>query len=299
MKLVKEFYKNKKILITGGAGFIGSHIAEELIKYDAQVTILDNFSTGNINNLLNTFPRINVLYGDITNPFTCINATKEKDFVFHLAALASVKQSIQFPEICDKINIEGTKNLLEGCIKNKVSIFVFSSSAAVYGNKNDHCKEDDQLDPLSPYAQSKIAGEQLCKKYSNEYEINTACLRYFNVYGERQNPDGEYAAVVAKFTENLKNKKPITIFGDGKQTRDFIHVSKVVEANLKIGMQKSLKGETYNIATGKSIDLFELIDKLEKETKNKKVNILFKPSRKGDILHSLANCTKYTNLLQK
>ncbi len=298
MKSVKEFYKDKRILITGGAGFIGSHIAEELIKNKAKVTVLDNFSTGNINNLKKTFPQINIIYGDIANSFTCFSATKNIDTVFHLAALASVKQSIQYPKICDEININGTKNLLEECRKNKVKTFIFSSSAAVYGNKNEQCNENDKLNPLSPYAKSKIEGEQLCKRYSDDYKINTACLRYFNVYGERQDPNGEYAAVVAKFMNNLKNNKPITIFGDGKQTRDFIHVSKVVQANLKIAMQDSLNGEKINIATGKSIDLLELLNNLEKETLNKRVDLLFKPARKGDILHSIANCTKYTKLIQ-
>ena len=299
MKTTKKFYKNKNVLVTGGAGFIGSHLAQELVKHGAKVTVLDNFSTGNINNLRNVFSKIDITYGDITNSFTCLNASKNNHIIFHLAALVSVQYSIHNPKVCNKINIQGTKNLLEACKKNNIETFIFSSSASVYGDRNGRCCEKDNPNPLSPYAQSKIEGENLCGEYFQKYGLSTASLRYFNVYGERQNPNGEYAAVVAKFKQNLENKKPLIIFGDGKQTRDFIHVSKVVEANLKIGMHQNLKGEVLNIATGKSINLFELITKLEKETKTKKVNILFQPSRKGDIFTSLADCEKYKKLVEK
>ncbi len=297
MKSIEKFYENKNVLVTGGTGFIGSHLVENLVKLKAKVTVLDNLSTGNINNLRNVFSQVNIIYGDITNSFTCFNATRKKDIVFHLAAFASVKNSIQNPKVCNKINVEGTKNLLEGCKKNNIKTFIFSSSAAVYGNRNDQCKETDKLNPLSPYATSKVEGEQLCKKYCQEYEIDTAILRYFNVYGSRQNPNGEYAAVVSKFKQNLENKTPLTIFGDGKQTRDFINVSDVVKANLQVGAQ-NLNGEIFNIASGKSINIFELIKNLEKETKTKNIEILFEPARKGDILYSCANCKKYQKLIK-
>jgi UDP-glucose 4-epimerase len=293
MKSLKAFYNKKKVLVTGGTGFIGSHIVEALVKHGAIVTILDNLSTGNINNVKNVLPFISLIYGDITNKFTCFNATKNQQIVFHLAALVSVAYSTQYPDICHKINVEGTKNILEGCKKNNVETFVFSSSAAVYGNRNNKCKETDTPNPTSPYAESKLIGEQLSKKYANQYNINTIALRYFNVYGKRQNPNGNYAAVVAKFTHNLKNNIPLTIFGDGKQTRDFIQVSKIALANLNIATHKNLKGEIFNIASGKSINLFELITQLEKETNTKQVDLIFKAKRPGDILHSLANCDKY------
>lgn len=292
-----EFYKNKNVLVTGGAGFIGSHIVEKLVEQKAKVTILDNFSTGNINNLKNVFTQINIIFGDIINEFTCRCATADKHIIFHLAALASVEYSIKKPSICYKINIEGTENLLKSCIKNNVKTFIFSSSAAVYGNRDNRCSENDSLKPLSPYAKSKIEGEKLCKQYSDKYKINTACLRYFNVHGERQNPNGDYAAVVAKFKQNLKNKKPLIIFGDGKQTRDFIHISKVTQANLKIATKENIYGEIFNIATGRSINLFDLIYKLEKETKTKKVNLIFKPVKDKDIFHSQANCEKYQKII--
>lgn len=296
MKNVKAFYNNKKVLVTGGAGFIGSYIVEKLVKQGAIVTVLDNLSTGNIANLKNVLPFINLMYGDVTNKFTCLNATKHQEVVFHLAALISVEYSTKHPKTCHKINVEGTKHILEGCKKNKVKTCVLSSSAAVYGNRSDQCKETDTPNPESPYAQSKLDAEKLCKAYANEHGINTVSLRYFNVYGERQNPNGDYAAVVAKFTHNLKNNIPLTIFGDGKQTRDFIHVSKVAEANLNIAMLNNLRGDVFNIASGKSIDLFQLIEQLEQETKTKRVDLVFKEKRPGDILHSLANCDKYKSL---
>lgn len=296
MKLIAQFYKDKKILVTGGAGFIGSHLVEKLIEFGAKVTVIDNFSTGNLNNLKSVITKVDLVYGDISNFFTTANATINKDIVFHLAALVSVSESVKNPELCRRVNFEGTKNLLQACRKNNISKFIFSSSAAVYGNKNSQCDENDPANPINPYGQYKLESEKLCKKYFSEHNINTAILRYFNVYGPRQNPKGDYAAVVAKFTENLLHQKPIVIFGDGKQTRDFIHVSEVVKANLLIATQENLSGEVYNIATGKSINLFELLEKLEKETNTKHTDIMFQASRQGDILNSAACINKYKNL---
>jgi len=298
MKSTANFYENKNILVTGGAGFIGSYLAQELVKHKAKVTILDNFSSGNINNLRPIFSQINIIYGDITNPFTCFKATRNKEIVFHLAALVSVPCSIQNPQICYKINEEGTKNLLESCRKNEVKTFIFSSSAAVYGNKNSECCEIDKPNPESAYAKSKAEGEKLCKSYAQEHGIKTACLRYFNVYGDGQNPNGDYAAVVAKFKNNLESNKPLVIYGDGKQTRDFIHASKVAQANLQVAMQEKLNGEIFNVASGKSINLFELIEQLEKETKTKKAGLTFQAARTGDIQNSSASCEKYKNFVR-
>ncbi|MCF7799728.1 NAD-dependent epimerase/dehydratase family protein [Candidatus Babeliales bacterium] len=303
MKQLTEFYKDKNILITGGAGFIGSHIAEELVNLGAKVTVLDNFSTGSLANLKNVITTVNIICADVRNYFACLNATKNIDIVFHLAALVSVPDSVKNPTLCKNINLDGTNNLLKSCVKNNVKTFIFSSSAAIYGNKNTVCNEKDIPNPESPYAQYKLESEDFCKKYSQEFNINTASLRYFNVYGQRQNPNGQYAAVVAKFKENLLNNKPLTIFGDGKQTRDFIHVSQVVKANLTIAMQgatqENLKGDIFNIASGKSINLLELIEQLKTETNKQNIEFKFEPARPGDIFTSMANCTKYKNLLKK
>jgi nucleoside-diphosphate-sugar epimerase len=294
MERLENFYKGKNVLVTGGAGFIGSHITEKLISLGAHVSVLDNFSTGNIKNLNNVLTQITLHYADITCRYSLTKATINKDMVFHFAAFASVPQSIENPNLCYKINIVGTKNLLEECYKNSVKTIVFASSASVYGNKNEICSENDIPSPENPYAKSKLEGEKICKQYSSEFNINTAILRYFNVYGSRQNPSGEYSAVAAKFKKNLQEKKSIVIFGDGNQTRDFIDVSQANLTTLKIGMLQNF-GEIFNVASGKSINLFSLIKKLE-DQHGKATDITFKPARKGDVSTSKANCAKYKSL---
>ena len=298
MKDLRSFYKKKRVLVTGGAGFIGSHLAETLCSYEARVTVLDDFSAGCIANLRSFVSSIALMASDITSFKTCLKATKNQDVVFHLAAMTSVPESVNSPALCEKINIEGTSNMLEACRKNKVSTFIFSSSSAVYGDRNNLCCEDDKPNPKSPYAKSKLEGERLCRKHAERNSISTSCLRYFNVYGSRQNPSGTYAGVVAKFKHNLANKKPIVIYGDGKQTRDFVHVSKVVEANLLVGSLSNLTGQVFNVATGQSITLLELLEQLEKETNQKQAGLVFEPARSGDIFSSQANCQKYQNLTQ-
>jgi UDP-glucose 4-epimerase len=294
---IRSFYQRKNVLVTGGSGFIGSHIVERLINYGAHVTILDNFSTGCLKNLSGFVNKITILYADICNAFSLLKATRQQDIVFHLAAFVSVAQSVKQPDLCHMINVQGTQNLLDNCRLNGVKTVVFSSSSAVYGDYDGPCTENSPTNPQSPYANSKLAGEALCKKFALECDMNTACLRYFNVYGERQNPQGEYAAVVAKFKYALQNNLPLIIFGDGNQTRDFVQVSDVVDANVTIGMQSNLHGDIFNIGTGKSINLLQLIEKLEKEFKTKAATITYQPARMGDILHSHANCEKFQKLV--
>lgn len=293
MESLQNFYNGKRVLVTGGAGFIGSHLVEKLIALGARVTVLDNFSAGNLTNLKSVAHIITLLYADIRSPYSCIKATHGQDIVFHSAALTSVPESIKNPSLCYKINVEGTENLLIGCKKNNVKTFIFSSSSAVYGNKPEECIETDFPCPQSPYASSKYEAELLCQKYGTDQKINNAILRYFNVYGERQNPRGAYAAVVTRFKQQLLSGQPLTIFGDGTQTRDFIHVSNVVDANLILGMQSTHNGEIFNIGSGKSVNLFQLIEQLEQELNIAKTDITFLPSRQGDILNSTANCEKY------
>lgn len=293
MKALQKFYNNKKVLVTGGAGFIGSHLVEKLVELGARVTVLENPYSCSINNLKSVIHAINILYADVRSDYSCLKATTNQDIVFHIAALVSVAESMKNPDLCYAINTQGTKNILEGCRQNSVGMVVFSSSSAVYGNKTDPCVENDHLNPQSPYAISKMQGEALCKEYSDRYGMNTAILRYFNVYGQRQNPNGPYAAVVARFTQLLKEGMPLPVFGDGLQTRDFIHVSKVVEANLIMGMQTTMKGDIFNIGTGSSITLLELIEQLKKELNINAAEIHYLPAREGDIKHSHANCSKY------
>jgi nucleoside-diphosphate-sugar epimerase len=299
MKILPTFYKNKHVLVTGGAGFIGSHITEKLLELGAHITVLDDLSTGSLQNLSPILHKIHLTVGDVSDYDTCKKATKHKDVIFHLAALVSVPESVKNPALCERINFVGTQNILETSNENKVKTLIYSSSSAVYGERDDNCNESDDTNPLSPYAEHKLNGEKLCKEFAVKQEMNTASLRYFNVYGERQSINGAYAAVVAKFKDSLKHKKPIEIYGDGKQTRDFVHVSKVVQANLILGTRPQLQGDVFNIGSGKSVSILELLKQLEKEEKSKAVDIIFKPARKGDIVTSKANCKKFEKLFEE
>lgn len=296
MKQIKTFYPGKNVLVTGGAGFIGSHLVELLVDAGAQVTVVDDLSTGNLENLRTVQHQIRFVHGTITDPALCKEVTRGQSHLFHLAAFISVPKSMSDPEHCMSINVTGTKHLLDAAAYHEIRHIVFSSSSAVYGTQEGVCAENSPLAPQSPYAESKLMGEQLCQQIARKQGISVACLRYFNVYGERQNPNGDYAAVVAKFKHNLKHHLPLTIFGDGHQTRDFIHVSKVALANAIMGMYDQLHGEAVNVATGKSITLIELIEMLEQESGYKNVGITFAPPRPGDIVHSAADCSKLIQL---
>ncbi|MDR3646408.1 MAG: NAD-dependent epimerase/dehydratase family protein [Candidatus Babeliales bacterium] len=292
--LMNSTYKNKNVLVTGGAGFIGSHLTEKLVELGAQVTVLDNLCTGNLVNLINVKDKIKFINGDIENLEDCLNATQNAEIIFHLAAFISVPGSMANPQACMKTNVDGTFNLLEACKINNVKRFVLSSSSAVYGQKQGICKETDACKPTSVYGYSKLLNEEYCKMYSNLFNLNTVCLRYFNVYGERQNPNAQYAAVVAKFTDNMQRNLPLEIYGTGEQTRDFVHVSKIVEANLMLAMlpESQMTGQAFNIATGTSINLLQLIEQLKIKFPNYTGEILFKPARSGDVEHTAADCTQ-------
>lgn len=295
MDQFQEFYNNKRVLVTGGAGFIGSHLVERLVALGAKVTVLDNFSTGSLANIKSVAHSVSLFYADVRSTYSCLKATANQDVVFHCAAFISVPESLKHPETCTDVNVMGTQCLLNACVKNGVKSFIFSSSSAVYGNKNDVCSETDPVAPETPYATTKCEAERICQQYAQEQTLDVVILRYFNVYGDRQNPTGPYGAVVARFKEQIRAGKPITIFGDGHQTRDFVPVSEAVEANLKAPLKPHVPGEIFNIGSGKSMNLFELIDKLKKDLQISKTELTFLPTRQGDILHSKANCEKYKN----
>lgn len=295
-----DYYKNKRVLVTGGCGFIGSHLARALVSYGAHVTILDDLSTGFIHNIADIYDNITFIEGSITDLATCKKAAVNATHIFHCAAFISVAQSIEHPDLCHHINVDGTFNMLEAARNTQCKRFVFSSSAAVYGMPQGICSEDTQCNPLSPYGFSKLIGEYLCKQFSCTYNLETVMLRYFNVYGPGQNPQGDYAAVRAKFTDLVKQNKPITIFGDGLQSRDFIHVQEVVQANLMVGMLPAsmVMGSQFNVATGKSITLLELVDQLKHEYPTYNCPITFAPARIGDIKESAADCSRFKSLYQ-
>lgn len=293
------FYNKLPVLVTGGAGFIGSHLVEKLVELGAEVTVLDNLITGNIVNLNQVITQINFIEGSLANKEICLEAAKNKKVIFHLAAATSVPESFLHPHVYHETNIMGTVNLLESARTQKVKTVIFSSSSAVYGNNAGICSEETVCIPISPYGYSKLIGELICREYTELFNVNTICLRYLNVFGERQKADGPYAAAIAKFRNAFKNNAPITIFGDGSQTRDFVPVSTIIKANVICAMRAhELKHQIYNIGTGKSISLLELMSQLKQEFSSYNQEITFAPARSGDIPHSRVLCEKYTSFLQ-
>jgi len=298
---MKHAYAQKKVVVTGGCGFIGSHIAHKLVELGAQVTILDNLSTGFESNIADIKPQITFIQKSVEDLDACIEATKDAEVIFHLAAFISVPQSLEEPKLCHTANVDGTFNMLEAARINGVKRLVFSSSSAVYGVTEETSSETSPTSPVSPYGFSKLIGEELCKQYTLNFGIETVMLRYFNVYGPRQNPKGAYAAVVARFSEQLKNNVAITIFGDGLQTRDFVPVSQVAEANLLAGMADAaqVSGEVFNVATGTSITLLELVDQLRVQFPESTSKIVFGPERStAEVQHTSANVNKFLSLIQ-
>ncbi len=298
---MKNKYSFLNVLVTGGAGFIGSHIVEQLVALGARVTVLDNLSSGNLNNLSAVYNQINFMHGTIVDLDSCINATKNVDVILHLAAFISVPDSIVHPTDCYETNVLGTLNILRAAQYNQVKRVIFSSSSAVYGSVEETCTENTPCQPESPYGHSKLIGELLCREFSRSTHLSTVILRYFNVYGERQNPNGPYAAVVAQFKECMKKNIPLTIFGDGTQTRDFVPINTVVQANLTAGTLPvgAHSFEIFNIGTGKSITLLELIEHLKQEFPEFNAGISFLPARSGDIKKSHADCSKFITIAQQ
>ena len=297
---IKTYFENKSVLVTGGAGFIGSHLCEMLVNLGAQVTVCDNLSTGDLENLDAIKDNVTFIEGDIFDKDVCDRATKGQNTIFHCAALTSVPLSMEDPDLCYTSNITGHFNILESARKNGVKKLVFSSSSAVYGPQEEACFEEMTPNPISLYGTSKLMGEQLCQSYSAYFNVATICLRYFNVYGPRQSTVGPYAGVIAKFKDQMQQDKTVTIYGDGSQTRDFIPVSEVVRANLLLATlpEQHLMGQPVNIASNKSITLLELYERLKKEFPEYSIPVNFMPAREGDIKHSKAVCSRFENLLQ-
>lgn len=293
-----NFYQGVPVLVTGGCGFIGSHLVEKLVSLGAEVTILDDLSSGNKENIASVVDKVICVDGSITNFDLCLEATRNKKIIFHLAAFVSVPMSTEDPHLCHTINVIGTQNILEAARINNVKRFVFSSTCAIYGESTLPCHENMQPAPISPYGFSKLIGEMYCKEYAQVYDMETVSMRYFNVYGPRQNPHGHYAGVIAKFMHNMERDLPITIFGDGTQTRDYVPVQTVVEANVMLGMceKQRIQGEIFNVATGQSVTLLEVADSLKKQYADYKNETIFMPARPGDVKYVSADCSKYSSL---
>ena len=278
--------KNKNILITGGLGFIGSHIVDELIT-DNNVTILDNLSTGNINNVKAIDnENLKIVKEDIRNT-DLSELTSGVDYIFHLAAMGSVPLSVDKPVECCDINLNATINLLKSAVDNDVKKVVFSSSSSVYGqNRNMPLKETEQPMPTSPYASSKASCELYLKSFYESYGLNYTALRYFNVFGPRQDKNSQYAAVIPNFISAILDGRQAEIYGDGQQTRDFVFVRDVAKAN--VCACKSNYNGIVNIASGEKITINQLYE-IIKKTLHSDLEPKYLPERQGDIKHSLAD----------
>ena len=278
--------KNTNVLVTGGAGFIGSNLVKQLIKDGNDVTVIDNFMSGYRSNL-NPFPTVKIIEGDIRDKEVVEKAMQNIEVVFHFAASVGNKRSIDFPITDAEINVLGTLNILEAARKAGVRKIVTSSSAGIFGElKTLPIKEDHPIEPDSPYGCTKLAEEKLCLAYAKLYDIEAVCLRYFNVYGPNQRFDA-YGNVIPIFVFKMLRHEPLTIFGDGEQTRDFVHVDDVVQANIKAAESAGVSG-AFNIASGNYITINRLVEMIIKNKPNY-VKIEYGSERPGDVRDSLAD----------
>lgn len=277
--------------ITGGAGFIGSHLVKELVRQGQRVTVFDNLSGGKLENLTAVKDKITFIQGDIRDFGALVQASQGVDYILHHAALISVAESMAKPQETADINVQGTVNVLEAARINGVKRVVFASSAAVYGTRPElPYTENTSIDCQSPYAWSKQSGAELCQLYTKAYGVDAVALRYFNVFGPGQNPNSAYAAVIAKFMQLAADNKPLGIDWDGLQSRDFVNVKDVVQANL-LAATKAIPGEIYNVASGRTYTLLELADTLEKVS-GRKLARVSRPKRPGDVHESSADISK-------
>jgi nucleoside-diphosphate-sugar epimerase len=280
-------------LVTGGAGFIGSHLSRNLAQSGHTVLVLDNLTgKGAVERAEEMAEQgISLMRGDVQDAAVCESACRGVDFVLHLAAEPSVARSIEDPSTCVAVNVEGTVNMLQGAARSgSVRRFVYTSTCAVYGDASSGAiQETNPLDPLTPYASSKLAGEYFCRNFFRLHGLETVALRYFNVYGAGQDPNGAYAAVIPRFLSRIVAGEPIVVYGDGEQSRDFVHIDDVVAANiLAATADRSVCGRSFNIGSGRRTSLNELIDKLEKIA-GTRVAVERQPARNGDIKHSHAD----------
>ncbi len=284
-------------LVTGGAGFIGSHLVRELVQRGERVRVLDDFSTGRRENLLKVLDQIDLVEGSLTDPQAVERAVRGVTFILHQGARPSVPRSIQDPLGTHEANATGTLNLLASARRAGVSRVVYASSSSVYGDTPALPKEEGMLlEPRSPYATSKLAGELYCQVFYRAYGLETVVLRYFNVFGPRQDPSSEYAAVIPKFITAILAGQAPSIFGDGKQSRDFTYVRDVVEANLRALMAPRAAGAAINVASGERHTLLQLVGLLN-DVLGTHFEPVFAPARHGDVRHSQASTLKARELL--
>ncbi len=293
-----------KVLVTGGAGFIGSNLAEELVRQGARVTIIDNFATGFRENLEEIQGDFEFIEGDINDSEIVAKALEGVEVVFHEAALPSVPRSVENPVETHRVCVDGTFNLLMAAKDAGVKRFVYAASSSAYGDQPTLPKvETMRPDPLSPYAAAKLTGELYCRAFNNVYGLESYSLRYFNVFGPRQNPESMYSGVISRFIDALMSGEEPVIFGDGEQSRDFTYIANVVNANIMAAQAVTGMGETMNVANGDRITLNELLEILQKITNTGNIAARYEQARAGDVKHSQADnrraveCLDYKELV--
>jgi len=287
-----------RFLLTGGAGFIGSHIVKRLVGEGAVVRVVDNLSTGQVARLEDLRCSIEYVEADLADNLVSDEVVKDVDYVLHQAAIPSVQRSVRDPIGTNRANVTATLNLLESCRKTGIRRFVYAASSSAYGDTEVLPKSEEMPpNPLSPYALQKLAGEHYCKLYYSLYGLETVCLRYFNVFGPGQDPHSEYSAVIPKFISKLLINELITVYGDGEQSRDFTYVENVVDANLLALQATKACGKVLNVGCGERITLNALIQLLE-EIVGVKAKVSYSASKPGDVRHSLADINLARRLLE-
>lgn len=288
-----------KVLVTGGAGFIGSHLTEALLQEGHRVRVLDDFSTGKRENLIfdKKYPSLEIIEGDIRHLAICQKAMKGIEYVFHQAALPSVQRSVEDPLGSNAVNVGGTLNILSAAREETVKRVIYASSSSIYGDTPTLPKHEEMpSNPLSPYALQKYIGEQYCRLFYQLYGLETVSLRYFNIFGPRQDPNSIYSAVIPKFIDALLQGVPPIIFGDGEQSRDFTYIENVVQANLLAMSAEHLHGEAINVACAEKTSLNQLLN-IVREILGSKLSPVYEEPRQGDVRHSLADIRKGKDIL--
>lgn len=295
---VSAFYAGRRVCVTGGAGFIGSHLVDALVECGAAVVVLDDLSSGRRENLESVADRIRLIEGATTDEVAVRSAVVGCDTIFHQAALTSVPRSVEHPRQSVKVNTLGTIIVLNQAQQGGVQRVVLASSSSVYGDQEGGAKVETMTpQPRSPYAASKLSAEHCTRAFSTCFGLSTVCLRYFNIFGARQRPDSPYAAVIPRFIEAMRHGRKPVIYGDGTQTRDFTHVSNVVHANLLAGATNAaLHGEPINIACGGQTSLLELADTMA-GLMGTRCECEFAPPRRGEVLHSRADISRAKQML--